>query len=1168
MECGTALTLTCQSCGTTNEPGSKFCGKCGSRVDEGSAFPTTETPSGGPAPSPAVAERKLVSVLFADLVGFTSMSESRDPEDVREFLTHYFDTARRIVARYGGTIEKFIGDAVMAVWGTPVAQEDDAERAVRAALDLAAALPAMERGSNDGTAGAQVRAAVCTGEAAVTLGAEGQGMVAGDLVNTASRVQALAPGGAVLVDDVTRRSTEAAIVYEEAGSHEVKGKAEPVRVWRAGRVVAGRGGALRSTGLESPFVGRDAELRLIKELFHSSAEERKARLASVLGIAGIGKSRLSWEFFKYIDGLAGTVWWHRGRCLAYGEGVSYWALAEMVRMRAGIAEGEELDSALRKLHDTLEEHVPEPEERSWIEPRLANLLGQEGDAARQRDDLFPAWRLFFERLADGGPTVLVFEDLQWADGGLLDFIEYLLEWSRNHPLFVMTLARPELADRHPGWSSNKRNFTSLSLEPLPPAAMAELLAGLVPGLPDQVRSQILARAEGVPLYAVETVRMLIDRGLLVQEGDRYRPTGPIDSLEVPETLHALIAARLDGLAPTERRLIQDAAVLGKTFSTSSLSSLTGIDRRDLEATLGTLVRKEILGLQADPRSPEHGQFGFLQDLVRRVAYETLSRRDRKARHLAAAALLEREWGGDDVEVAEIVASHYLEAYRAQPDAEDAPEIRTKACQALVRAGNRASSLAASGEAQRYFEQALELSGDDLERAGLAERAGVMAQAAAHPDRAVQLLEQARSLFEERGETHSAARVSARLGEVLWLGRGQIEEGLKRMEAAFSVLADDEPDEDLAFLAAQIGRLHWFSGNLEEAGRHIDLALRIAEDLVLPEVLSQALNTKSLVLVSHGRFQEATALLRHALVLAQEHDIPSALHRAMFNLADSLSTSDRHDEALQYDLQNLALTRRIGDRTHEMMCFLHLCFDYFELGRWDDHVALVEEGPALEDEPDNLFAVFIPATLVPLLVARGQVDEAEALRGRAEERSDPADMQDRFHVALGKATVLLGMGKPAGALEAAEAAMAVKGSPLSFASIRPAVTKALEAAFEAGRLDRLEEILADLQAAPPSQRTPHIAAEISRFRAKLATARGQDDGVETGFQEAAAIFRQIHKPFPLAIVLLEQGEWVRGAGRAEDAAPLLAEAREIFERLRATPWLERVARAHPASAAVS
>src|SRR3954447_22868072 len=571
--CGAPLLQPCPSCGTPNASDARFCSECGTPLGE-------KSPSAAPPPpkTETVTERRLVSVLFADLVGFTPLAETRDPEEVRELLSRYFDNCRRLIELYGGTVEKFIGDAVMAVWGTPTATEDDAERAVRAALDLVAAVSGL--GDEVGAPELRARAGVLTGEAAVNLAAVGEGMVAGDLVNTASRVQSAAEPGSVFVGDSTRRASERAIVYEDAGSHELKGKEGETPLWRALRVVSGVGGELRSQGLEAPFVGRDRELRQIKDLFHICADEGKAQLVSVTGITGIGKSRLAWEFYKYFDGITQLTYWHCGRCLAYGEGVTYWALADMVRMRCRIGEDESAEPALAKLRATLEEHILDDDERRFVEPRLAQLIALGDQEARDRKELFAAWRLFFERLSDTYLTVLVFEDMQWADASLLDFIEELLDLSRSHPIYVVALARPELLERRATWGAGLRNFTSLYLEPLAPAAMQNLLLGLVPGLPATLREQILVRAEGIPLYAVETVRMLLDRGALVLEGAAYRPVGEIGALEVPETLHALIAARLDGLPGEERNLLQDCAVLGKTFPRAAIVALTGRSEAD------------------------------------------------------------------------------------------------------------------------------------------------------------------------------------------------------------------------------------------------------------------------------------------------------------------------------------------------------------------------------------------------------------------------------------------------------------------------------------------------------------------------------------------------------------------------------------------------------------
>jgi class 3 adenylate cyclase/tetratricopeptide (TPR) repeat protein len=1145
-ECGSPLARTCPSCGAPNRPSMKFCGECGSAL-------LLESPA--PERAPAVAERRLVSVLFADLVGHTSLSEARDAEDVRELLSRYFETSRTVIERYGGTVEKFIGDAVMAVWGAPVAQDDDAERAVRAAIDLVDAVRAL--GSEVGAPELKARAGVLTGEAAVTLGAEGQGMVAGDLVNTASRIQSAAKPGTVLVGEATKRAAEAAIVFEDAGSQTLKGKAAPTALWQAVRVVGLRGGAAKSTGLEPPFVGRDRELRLIKELFHACAEDRKAHLVSVVGIGGIGKSRLAWEFEKYIDGLADDVWWHSGRCLAYGDGVAFWALAEMVRGRAGIIEDEELSSARAKLQASVEEHLPDPQERRFVEPRLAHLLGLEEATAGDQENLFAAARMFFERLAGTGPAVLVFEDIHWADSALLDFIEYLVEWSRDVPLFVLTHARPELSDRRPTWGSAKRNFTSIFLEPLPAEAMERLLTGPVPGLPEDLRQRILERAEGVPFYAVETVRMLLDRGLLVRDGNAFRLAGDIETLEVPETLHALIAARLDGLTPEQRRVVQQAAVLGRTFTLRGLATVSGLAEADVETLLSMLIRKEILSLSADPLSPERGQYGFLQDLVKKVAYDTLSRAERKTTHLAAAAYLLSL--GDEDEIVEVLAAHYVDAYKAAPDDADAPEIRDRAREMLVRAAERAASLAANEEAQRAFEHAVELADEPVDRAALHERAGIMAHSGARQDEALAHFEQAIALFEAAGASHPAARVAARQAEVVWL-RGRLREGLESMDRSFQVLSEEEHDADLAVLAAQLGRFHFFAGRHEIAMQRIEAALEMAEGLSLPETFSQALNTKAIWLMSHGRKMEGLTLLRHALDVALDHDKPSAALRGYYNLSDSLCHVDRYEESDACVRDGLAFARRVGDRRYELQ-FLGQTYPLFALGKWDE---IMEWATVLEDVEDwmNTRVTFstIAGVNVMVNVHRGQIDEAERLSSMLGDTglASGADAQERSGLACGRARILLAQGDAEEALRLAETVLEA-GEEMGFTQeyIKESFVVGLEAALELRDSAKAQELLALIDALPPGNLPQFLHAVSLRFRARLADMAGQADEAERLFKRTAALFREIAMVFYLAVAQLEYGEWLVRHGRPDEADALLAEARETFARLGAAPWVERV-----------
>jgi class 3 adenylate cyclase/tetratricopeptide (TPR) repeat protein len=1143
------LTAACPTCGTTNEPAAKFCGECGASLAERATTRTVGADSvdeRDQVPAVPSFERRLVSVLFADLVGFTTLSESRDAEDVRELLARYFDTSKGLISRYGGVVEKFIGDAVMAVWGTPVANEDDAERAVRAGLELAAAV--AELGEEVGASALRARVGVLTGEAAVNLFARDQGMVAGDLVNTASRIQSAAEPGAVFVGEATRRATEAAIAYEDVGSFVLKGKAEPVPLWRADRVVGLIGGVMRSPVLEPPFVGRDRELRLMKEVFHGTVDESHAHLVSVMGVGGIGKSRLSWEFEKYIDGLALETWWHRGRCLAYGDGVAFWALAEMVRMRAGILEDEAPSSASAKLRAAVDRHLPDPSERRFVEPRLAQLLGLEDRPSGDQENLLSAWRTFFERLSETMPVILVFEDIHWADSALIDFIEYLLDWSRERPIFVLTLARPDLLDRRPTWGAGKRAFTSIPLEPLTTASMEQLLVGPLPGLPDELRTKILDRAEGVPFYAVETVRMLLDRGLIVRDGDAYRPTGPIDTLEVPETLQALIAARLDGLEPQERLLVQDASVLGKSFTVAGLVATTGRPAEELEPLLASLVRKEVVAPTADPMSPERGQYAFLQDLVKVVAYDTMSKRERKRRHLASADHLIATTDEDDV--IEVVAAHLVDAYRAEPNDDDAQEIKRRARLALIRAGDRAASLGARAEARRHFEQASELSVDPLEAAALLERAGIETIASGQVDDGIALLGRALDDFESLGATHPAARVTARIGEQLW-NRGKSAQAIDMMERAYSVLAEEEPDADLATLAAQLARFHFFAGGIKAATDRLEVALDLAEAYALPELLSETLNTKGVIAAANVRLHEAIALIRSSLDIALENESPSAALRAYYNLTDSLMNVDDVRASVEMLREGLTYARRVGNRIWEAG-FAGQTYGLYVLGEWDEILAL--RSSVADMDPEMFRAFNSSVGLMTLLhLQRGDLEAAREAHRQFPGMETSDDVQERSFWLLGRAALALTEGDHEDALAIGRSLLAVPELGAMAETSKEGFVVSVEAAIRLEDPEAGNAVLKDFENSPPGRRSRYIEAHDRRFRARLSEVAEAADAL---FAEAVDRFDAIEAGFWGPATQLERTERLVAEGRPEEARSLLEMSRPTLERLSARPWLER------------
>ena len=905
-ECGLSLSTTCPNCGTAYEGSPKFCAECGFGLSAASAdlaTPTRQDTSATSAPLPPAAERRFVTILFADLVGFTQLSEQQDPEAVRDLLSQYFDTARQVIEGYGGSVEKFIGDAVMAVWGAPVAREDDPERAVRAALELLGRIREIKVGGEQ----LALRAGVLSGEAAVVPGRTGEGMVAGDLVNTASRLQSVAMPGSVLVGESTYQATSPAIAYEPAGEQSLKGKEAPVPAWRALRVVARVGGEGRDEGLEPPFVGREEELHLLKDQLHAAERERKLRMVAITGQAGIGKSRLIWELEKYLDGLAGPklYYWHQGRSPSYGEGVAFWALGEMVRRRARIAEGEDHASTRDKLRATLADFVPDAQERRWLEPALGALLGIDEADWDAREQLFSAWRTFFERVADRGPTVLAFEDLQWADNGLLDFIEHVLDWARDRPVLIVTLARPEILERRPNFGMGHRALIALHLEPLADDAMAGLLRGLVPGLAEHDLARITARAEGVPLYAVETVRSLVDGGHLVRRADTYELVGDLPVLDVPATLRALIASRLDALDPDDRKLVQDAAVLGLVFAVPALAALSARPADEIQERLRVLSHKELVALDTDPRSPERGQYGFKQGLIREIAYTTLSKRERRTRHLAAARYFETL---DDDELAGVRASHYLEAFRVAPEGAEAAAVAAQARVALRAAADRASRLHSQDQALAYYEQAMAVTFEEEDLNDLRVRAARSAWTAGQIAKAEEHLRTAIAWSEQNGAREQAAEQIAMLGSGL-LESSRIDEGMELLRKALDDLPAEATRASIE-LNGQLARGYLFRGEGAPALAAVSRALEVAENLHIREPTLQLIITKAWALAQVGRLREGNVLLIGAMHKADDEAELSARLRSRYNLSAYVTVDDPH-RALRIAREGMAIAEQYG-----------------------------------------------------------------------------------------------------------------------------------------------------------------------------------------------------------------------------------------------------------------
>jgi class 3 adenylate cyclase len=846
--------VTCPACGQENPEGFRLCGMCGAPLVAAAA--------------PAREERKVVTIVFTDLVGSTARAEDLDPEDVRATLSAYYAQLRAELERYGGTVEKFIGDAVMAVFGAPIAHEDDAERAVRAALAIRDSIGEE----------LQIRTAVNTGEALVALGAkpgEGDAMVAGDVVNTAARLQSAAPVNGILVGEGTYRATRHVIDYNDASPVEAKGKSEPVKVWEA---VAAR--SLLGSDVEekrrTPLVGRQRERSLLADALERARTEQSVQLVTLVGVPGIGKSRLVVELFQIIEADPDIISWRQGRSLPYGERVSFWALGEIVKAHAGILESDDAATAEERLAAMVDTLSEDEQERDWLARHTRPLLGLEGAERTEREEAFAAWRRLLEAAAEQRPLVLVFEDLHWADDGLLDFVDHLADWATTVPMLILGTARPELLDRRPGWGGGKRNAFTRSIGALSDEETAVLLQRLLDRavLDADAQQAVLQRAEGNPLYAEEYARMLAEH----EGGD----------LRLPETVQGLIAARIDGLAPEEKALLQDASVIGKVFWPGALPSA---DDRILHA----LERKEFV--RRDRRSSIAGetQYAFLHALVRDVAYGQIPRAERAEKHRRAAEWLASLAGDRSEDHAEMLAHHYHEALSlAEAAGIDGSSMREPARKAFAQAAERAYGLNAYLAAIQLGNEALALTPEDApERAPLQLLVAYATWPIGRDD--PRLLESARDGFLAQGDEGHAAEASGLLSRILFQ-RGETEASRRAGAHAVELARRAPPSPATGRALAQQARALEIMDREYEASLPLAReALEIANQLGDVSLASHALNTIGLARIDLGD-AGGIAELEQAVTIAEEGGHLSAAGPALNNLASCLSVVGRLADA--------------------------------------------------------------------------------------------------------------------------------------------------------------------------------------------------------------------------------------------------------------------------------
>jgi class 3 adenylate cyclase/tetratricopeptide (TPR) repeat protein len=1024
--------IRCAKCGRENPEDARFCNACAALL----------------APIEAAGqERKVVSVLFADLVGFTHRAEQLDPEDVGALLRPYHERLRKELERFGGTVEKFIGDAVMALFGAPAAHEDDPERAVRAAL----AIRDWIREAHDEL---QVRIAVNTGEALISLGARpesGEGMASGDVVNTTARLQAAAPVNGILVGETTYRATRHTIDYRQREPVEAKGKAERIPVWEALEAHSRLGVDLLRQ-VRSPLVGRERERMWLRETLDRVKAERSSQLVTLVGVPGIGKSRLVYELMDAVEQSGVLTHWRQGRSLPYGEGVTYWALSEMVKAQAGVLETDSPAEAERKLGAAVGNLIAESTEAEWLASQLRPLAGispeTELTSDREQSESFTAWRRFLEAMAERRPLVLVFEDIHWADDGLLDFIDYLVDWATGVPILVVCTARPELLERRPGWGGGKLNAATLSLSPLSDDETARLLAALLdqPLLDADVQRRLLARAGGNPLYAEQYAQMHAERG---EAGE----------LAVPESVQGIIAARLDLLPPEEKHLLQDASVLGKVFWLGGLAD--GPARPDAEQHLHALERKGFVQSARQSSVADEAEYAFRHVLVRDVAYGQIPRATRAGKHRRAAEWIEALGRPDDH--AEMLAHHYTSALElAGAAGESTDELTERARRALEHAGDRALALNAYPTAARFYEAAVDLwPSDSLEHARLLFRAGrarFIAQEGGED-----ALEQAASTLARLGDRETASDAELGLWELL-LRKGQRDLGDLHLATARELLAAEPDSRSKANVLFHVALSHMLAGRSEEAidtGREV---LAIAEQLELHELRAAALN---IVGVARTEFRDLGGIadIERAAAIAAEVNSPYELARAYNNLSSTYEMLGDHKRAVEAHETCIRVSDRFGLAVWRRWQRPVEASIAYGRGDWDRALRVIEDFLAeVGDSHYNAGGMLNIRAFVRL--ARGDVDGAIDDAENAVELVRPAkDPQTVYGTLAQSSFVLVATGRRApGAALAEEFVEGLK------AGVRLGVSLASlpYLAWAMCLLGRGDELLAALEVAPLSR----------------------------------------------------------------------------------------------------
>ncbi len=1124
----------CPACGEENPERARFCWSCGAAIAE--------------APRSGAEERKIVSVLFVDLVGFTAASEQADPEDVRARLRPYHARVKQEIERFGGTVEKFVGDAVMAVFGAPVSREDDAERAVNSALRILDAIVEL----NDDHPGLEltVRGAVNTGEAMVTLGArpaEGESIVAGDVVNTAARLQQSAPVSGIVVGETTYRATKDLFEYEPLEPVAVKGKAESLPLWHA---IAPR----RRFGVDvepivrTPLIGRDDDLSLLQSIYTRTLRDASVQLVTVTGEPGVGKTRLLAEFRKWVDDRPELVFWRQGRSLSYGAGITYWALGEMVKAQAGILESDTPEAAATKLAVAVDEATTDSSEREWLNASLAPLVGAATEAVGEREESFTAWRRFIEGIASERPLVLVFEDLHWADDALVAFVEHLVDWSTDVPLLVLCSARPELYERHQGWGGGKRNSNTISLSPLGADETARLLAALLQKavLPAETQRTLLGRAGGNPLYAEEFVRMLSDRGVLSEQGELSD-----DDIPVPDNVQALIAARLDTLPPDRKALLHDGAVVGKVFWAGAIASMGDRDEGVVRTGLHELARKELVRSARTSSVSEQAEYSFWHLLVRDVAYSQIPRAQRARKHVAAAEWVESMAGERVTDHAELLAYHYeqaLELTKAAGDVSETKRLEEPAFRFLGLAGDRARSLDLQ-KAAGYYSRALDFAPDDLPRARALLK---LADVAVGETGAVRNARQeAYELFLRHGDELGAGEALVGLSWNAWLS-GASADAERMLGEATELLERHPPGRELSLAYRRRAGQDMIRGRAAAALVSSQKSLDLAEELGLREDFTSVLQFRGVARCELGDVEQGLADLREGLRLSLEEGFVKGAGVGYSNLGCFVWLTAGAEAGLEIHEAGIVFDEQRGSQGNRHWKIAESAWMLYDLGRWDEALRATDRALAFAgSSTGQLRLVALPYT-AQVLVRRGKTAEAAVLVEEfvplARNARDAQVLVPALAVAALVAHARGDLAAAVGFVEEIEQAT----REISDFHRAHFLDELAVVCVEAGDLDVMRRLVDSIRMT--AGRAGHA---LVGARAVLAEADGDPEAALLLFEEAAKRWADYGFVFGRGLALLGSARCLLALGRTTEATPVLHQARDIFAELEAAPALAEV-----------